>query len=83
MPEANNQDEVLEKRAEVNKKEDALRKKWKKLSDEKQEEFDLEDAISSADKPEEGDYSDTALQQLKDLLDAYEGYDERIDELAG
>ena len=70
------------KRAEVNRKEDALRKKWNKLGDDAQKEFDLEDAIKNADKPEQGDYSDTALQQLKDVLDAYEGYDERIDELS-
>ena len=87
MPEANNQEEVLLQRAEVNKKEQALRKRWNGLDSDKQEkvkeQFDVEDALDSADKPDEGDYSDTALQQLKDLLDSYEGYDERLTEVLG
>ena len=85
MPEANNRDEVLLVRADVNRKEQALLTKWNKLSSDVQEkarkEFDLEDALRSADKPEAGDYSDVALQQLKDLLESYAGYDERLTEV--
>ena len=87
MPEANNQDEVIRIRADVNRKEQALRTRWNKLKDEDQEkakkEFDLEDALANADKPAPGDYSDTALQQLKDLVESYEGYDERLTEVLG
>ena len=85
MPEANNQDDVIAVRAEVNKKEQALRERWNRLSDDVQEkakkEFDLEDALNSAGKPEAGDYSDTALDQLNEYNGALDGYDERLDEV--
>lgn len=85
MPAENNQYAVINLRAQVNKKEMALRTKWNKLSNDVQEkakkEFDLEDALANADKPEVGDFSDTALDQLQDYNGALDGYAERLDEV--
>ena len=85
MPAANNQYTIISLRAEVNRKEQALRTRWNKLSSAVQtkakKEFDLEDALDSADKPEAGDYSDVALDQLNEYNGALDGYDERLDEV--
>ena len=87
MPAANNQYAIISIRAEVNRKEHALLAKWNGLSNaaraKAKEEFDLEDALNCADKPEAGDYSDLALDQLKEYNGALDGYGERLEEVIG